>query len=185
MTDLQKQKLSHFFNVLDHDGNGVLENEDFELIGQDLSNIIGHEQDSVERLDLKLRAHRLFIQILRDLKKRDAKITPKEWLQFFEEVVLKRPNDYVNQSSTYLFSLFDQDGDGFIDEREYLDMFKAYGLYTSTAKKAFDKLDINGDGRISGGELVQAFEEFFESADEKAPGNWIFGDWSKGVIPPI
>jgi len=179
MTELQQQKIAHFFNVLDHDGNGVLESDDFELIGDDLSDIIGYPKESVERLDLRLKAHKLFIQILKDLEKVDANVTPEEWIKFFEEVVFKKANDYVNLSSTYLFSLFDQDGDGYIDEREYLDMFKAYGLYTSTSKKAFDQLDLNGDGRISGGELVKAFEDFFQSSDPDQPGNWIFGDWRR------
>ena len=58
-----------------------------------------------------------------------------------------------------------------------MDMFKAYGLYMSVAKKAFDMLDLNSDKQISGGELVKAFEDFFLSEDENAPGNWIFGDW--------
>ncbi len=180
MTELQKQKIQHFFNVLDNNGNGVLEKDDFELIGETMSDIIGYSTNARERLLLKLKAHGLFVQILKDINKEEAELSPEEWERFFEEVVLSKPNDYVNQSSTYLFSLFDQDGDGYIDEREYLDMFKAYGLYMSVAKKAFDMLDINGDGRISGGELVKAFEDFFMSPDEKAPGNWIFGDWKLG-----
>ena len=177
MNEVQRKKITHFFHVLDRDRNELLQPDDFQLLGETISNIVGHPSEAVERLDLKLRAHKLFIQILKDINKRKAEITLEEWLIFFDEVVLTRPNDYINQSSTYLFSLFDQDGDGFIDEREYLDMFKAYGLYTSTAKKAFDLLDLNGDGTISGGELVKAFEDFFTSEDDKAPGNWIFGDW--------
>lgn len=183
MTDIQKQKISHFFYVLDRDGNELLQEDDFELVGDAISDIIGYEEHSVERLDLRLRAHRLFIQILRDIGKKDAAISLEEWLSFFENVVLTKPNDYINQSSTYLFSLFDQDGDGNIDEKEYLDMFKAYGLYTSTAKKGFDLLDLNDDKRISGGELVRAFEDFFLAEDAEAPGNWIFGDWRNDVEP--
>ncbi|WP_420316188.1 EF-hand domain-containing protein [Ekhidna sp.] len=180
MTELQKQKLTHFFNVLDHNGNGVLESEDFDQIGEHISDIIGHNENSVERLDLKLRAHRLFVQILKDLEKSEAELSLEEWLTFFSNMVLVKPNDYINQSATYLFSLFDQDMDGHIDEKEYLDMFKAYGLYVSVSKKAFDLLDFNGDGRISGGELVKAFEDFFLSSEVDAPGNWIFGDWRMG-----
>ncbi len=180
MTDVQKQKITHFFNVLDNNGNGILEKDDFELVGETMSDIIGLDDNSVVRLELKLRAHRLFVQIVKDIEKEQAELTLDEWIQFFDDVVLTQPNDYINQSATYLFSLFDQDMDGHIDEREYLDMFKAYGLYMSVAKKAFDLLDINGDGRISGGELVKAFEDFFMSPDEKAPGNWIFGDWRRG-----
>ncbi|MEO9871605.1 EF-hand domain-containing protein [Ekhidna sp.] len=181
MTDLQKQKLSHFFNVLDYNGNEILEQDDFERVGNTVSTIIGYRENSRERLLLRLKAHGLFIQILKDIDKVEAEISLEEWLKFFDDVVLSQPNDYVNQSSTYLFSLFDQDGDGHIDEGEYLDMFKAYGLYMSVAKKAFDLLDINGDGKISGGELVKAFEDFFHSSDADAAGNWIFGDWSKST----
>lgn len=180
MTDVQKQKITHFFNVLDNNGNGILEKDDFELVGETMSDIIGFSENSRERLHLKLKSHGLFIQILKDIEKEEAELTLDEWIKFFEEIVLSQPNDYVNQSATYLFSLFDQDMDGHIDEREYLDMFKAYGLYMSVAKKAFDLLDINGDGRISGGELVKAFEDFFMSPEEDAPGNWIFGDWKRG-----
>lgn len=180
MTDLQQQKISHFFNVLDHNGNGILDADDFEEVGDHISDIIGHEGWSTGRLELKLKAHRLFVKILRDIDKKEAKVTLDEWLRFFEQTALSKPNDYINQASTYLFSLFDQDVDGYLDEAEYLDMFKAYGLYTSLAKKAFDLLDLNGDGRISGAELVKAFEDFFLSDDEEAAGNWIFGDWRKG-----
>lgn len=181
MTDVQKQKITHFFNVLDHDGNSLLQPEDFQLVGDTISDIVGFNENTRERLELKLRAHKLFIQILKDINKEEAILSLAEWIQFFEEVVLTRPNDYVNQSSTYLFSLFDQDGDGYIDQKEYMDMFKAYGLYSAQAKKAFDMLDINGDGQISGGELVKAFEDFFSSSDENAPGNWIFGEWRQSV----
>ena len=160
MTDLQKQTVLHFFHVLDNNGNGILEKDDFELVGEKMSDIIEYSANSRKRLLLEFKAHGLFLQILKDIDKEEAELSPEEWVRFFDEIVLSRPNDYVNQSSTYIFSLFDQDGDGHIDEREYLDMFKAYGLYMSVAKKAFDMLDINGDGRISGGEFVKAFEDF-------------------------
>lgn len=169
--------MTHFFNVLDSNGNGVLEQDDFELVGDRLSDLIGHGPNSRARLLLRLKSQSLFVQVLTDLHKDEAQLSCDEWIHFFQTVVLAKPNDYINQSATYLFSLFDQDGDGHIDESEYLDMFKAYGLYVSVAKKGFDKLDINGDGKISGGELVKAFEDFFLSDDEEAAGNWIFGDW--------
>ncbi len=180
MNAIQKQKVIHFFNVLDANGNGMLEKDDFEMIGDTMSDIIGYGEKSRERLMLKLKAYELFIQILKDIDKEEAELSLEEWVRFFDEIVLSTPNDYVNQSSTYVFSLFDQDGDGYIDEKEYIDMFKAYGLYMSVAKKAFDLLDLNSDKKISGGEMVKAFEDFFLSPEEDAAGNWIFGDWRNG-----
>ncbi len=179
MTDVQKQKVLHFFNVLDHNGNGILQEDDFSEIGDSLANQMGHAGNSRERLALKIKAHSLFLQILEDLEKIEAELTPPEWLKFYKDFILTEYNDYISESSDYLFSLFDQNDDGYIDEHEYMDMFRAYGLYMTHAKKAFDLLDLNDDGRISRQEMVKAFRDFFFSSDPDAPGNWIFGDWRK------
>ena len=117
MTDIQKQKSTHFFNVLDNNSNGSLEKDDFELVAESISDIIGHEENSVSRLELRLRSHGLFVKVLKDLEKVEAKVALDEWVQFFDKIVLAKPNDYINQSATYLFSLFDQDMDGHIDEK--------------------------------------------------------------------
>lgn len=176
---MQRHKLLHFFHVMDHDGNGVLEEEDFTLVAESLANHMGLTASSRARLELKVKAYGLFLHVLSDMKATEARITEARWLDFGEAFILDVSNGYIQQSCTYLFSLFDQDRDGFIDEREYLAMFHAYDLYTANAKMAFDRLDRNSDGRISGEELVQAFTEFFMSSDPDAPGNWIFGDWRK------
>ena len=179
MTDLQKKKLSHFFNVLDYNGNGVLQPDDFSLVGDSICDLVGYGDTSRERLSLKIKAYRIFIQILTDIGKEEADLTKDEWLTFCENFALKKTKHYIHRTTYYIFSLFDQDSDGYIDLDEYLDMFKAYGLYTAPAKKAFDLLDLNGDGKISNSELVKAFDDFFLSSDEEAAGNWIFGDWHR------
>lgn len=179
MTELQRHKLLHFFHVLDRDDNGILEEEDFTLVGDGISDQIGHTGSSKERLSLKIRAYSLFLQILNDLEKKEATLTIEEWLLFCENFVLVKSNDYILKTCDYLFSLFDQDGDGYLDRVEYLDMFKAYGLFSANVLKAFDLLDLNADERISKQELIKAFSEFFLSSDSEAAGNWIFGDWRK------
>ena len=177
MIDIQRYRILHFFHVLDRDGNGILEEQDFTLVGDGISDQIGHAPVSRERLSLKVNAYSPFPQILSDLKREEAILTIKEWLLFFENFVLIKSNDYILKTSDYLFSLFDQDGDGYLDKSEYLDMFKAYGLYTANALKAFDLPDLNADEKISKQELIKAFSELFLSSDPGASGNWIFGDW--------
>jgi Ca2+-binding EF-hand superfamily protein len=177
MTEIQRYKILHFFHVLDRDGNGVLEEKDFTLVGNGISDQIGHASDSRERLSLKAKSYSLFLHILDNLKKTQATLSTEEWLMFFENFVLVKPNLYIHKTSDYLFSLFDQDGDGFLDKLEYLDMFKVYGLYAAHAMKVFDLMDLNSDEKISKQELVKAFNEFFLSSESDIAGNWIFGDW--------
>jgi hypothetical protein len=75
--------------------------------------------------------------------------------------------------------MFDQNDDKYITKAEYKDMFRVYGIDMKYLDMGFNKLDFNGDGQISKTELVQGFSDFFLSSDPDAPGNWIFGDWSK------
>lgn len=180
MTEIQEQKIVHFFRVLDRNDNSVLEEDDFTLVGEALSDEIGLDRHSTARLSIKVKSYRLFLQILEDLGKETASLTRVEWLAFFQQKVLSGPNEYIHQTGDYLFSLFDQDKNGFIDRKEYLDMFHAYGLYKANSAKAFDLIDLDGDGLISREELIQAVDEFFQSSDPGAAGNWIFGNWVEG-----
>jgi len=181
MKDIQRQKLLHFFNLLDHDGNGVLQPNDFLLVSDNISDIMGYENNSTNRFELQLKAMGLFLEILRGIESKEAEVTPEKWLAYFHDKVFDAPNETIDKVARYLFDLFDQDNDGAIDEHEYLDMFKAYDLYSANAKMAFDQLDLNKDERISQGELIKAFEDFILSDDKKSPGNWLFGDWSKDL----
>lgn len=182
MTEIQKLKILHFFNVLDQDNNGVLEEADFERVSEKISDLRNLDANATERLILGIKAHGIFVQVLKDLDKQTAYIRKDEWLKFFERQILSRSELYVDKVSDYLFSIFDQDDDGYINEEEFTDMFKAYGLFTSQSKKAFESLDLNSDGQLSKEEMAKAFEEYFFSKDEYASGNWIFGNW-KNEIP--
>ncbi len=41
----------------------------------------------------------------------------------------------------------------------------------------FARLDIDGDGQISRDELAQRVAEFVASEDERAAGNWLYGEF--------
>lgn len=181
MTEIQEQKIAHFFRVLDRNDNGILEEGDFTMVSDGLSDEMGHGKNSAARLTLKVKSYDLFLQILKDMGKHEASLTMEEWVEFFEKNVLLKSNNYIHQTSDYLFSLFDQDENGYINRKEYMDMFHAYGLYKANSAKAFDLIDLDGDEQISRQELIKAFVEFFQSSDPEAAGNWIFGHWNESV----
>lgn len=178
---IQEKKLSHLFDVLDTSKNKLLTPDDFTLVGDRISNILGHAPNSRSRLNVHLRSFRLFIQLLADLEKEEAAISYDEWMQLFRYTLLKKPHgikSYIHRIASYVFTLFDQDNDHVVSEKEYVDMFTVYNISEEYVKVAFQKLDENQDGVLSRQEVIDGFDDFFLSSDPDAKGNWIFGNWA-------
>ena len=177
---IQKQKLEHLFYILDANKNGLLEPDDFVIVADKMSDILQYEKDDKQRLQLKFKATRIYIQLLTDMGKMDVSIAKEEWISFFTsdlEHQTGAAKRYIFRTAAYIFMLFDQNGDRLISKREYLDMFKVYQIDFNQLENAFDKLDTNHDGQISMSEMIHGFEDFFLSSEPDAAGNWIFGDW--------
>ncbi|MEQ8471109.1 MAG: EF-hand domain-containing protein [Marinoscillum sp.] len=182
LTQLQEQKLTHYFNVLDFDKSETLEKKDFTSIGANLGTLWGFTEHSVEyqasmdRCGRMWEDFRLFID-----KSPDEKATIEEWLEFADKSIVNGNEEmyemHINKIAREIVDLFDTDHDGFISLNEYLDLFMAYRIEIKYSAKAFTKIDLNGDDLISKVELLGAIREFFRSDDENARGNWLFGFW--------
>jgi len=181
LSEVQEKKLRHFFSVMDDDGNHILEPDDFTAVAHKISDILEYPKKSSKRLQLHVRSYRLFIQLLADIGKEETNITLEEWLGLFDRILHGKSTyikNYVYRTASYIFSLFDQDGNRYIDKDEYRDMFRVYGINEAYLENGFGKLDINGDGQLSKNEIIKGMTDFFLSSDPEAPGNWIFGDWT-------
>ncbi|MFY0686688.1 MAG: EF-hand domain-containing protein [Cyclobacteriaceae bacterium] len=185
ITPIQKRKIHHFFEVLDNNGNGVLQPDDFKDVAKKICKKIGLDEGSRKYDSIVVQSYRIFIQILTDLEKHsELEINAEEWSRFFEKNIIKPSRmsaapieAYITRTVYYIFNLFDENGDGVISREEYANMFDTYSIDKTHIDDAFNRLDSNGDQYLSKQELNFAFHEFFLSTNANSPGNWIFGEW--------
>ena len=182
LSQLQSRKLRHFFNVLDHNKNNILQKEDFDRVGVNLCFTLGAEEGTEEYRKIIQKSRRLYLQIIKDLGKADnSDISIDEWIMLFDQILSQQDMEqlkyYIKLTTIYFFELFDLDKNGILSLDEYVDMFTIYHIDVKYSAKSFLKLDTNHDDCISKVELFNAVTDFFISDDPEAGGNWIFGNW--------
>lgn len=182
MTPLQKQKVSHYFNVLDFDKNGVLERDDFINIGENLCVLWGFREGTEEYNACIQRCEGTWQDFCDFMEKPyDSTASLAEWLEFADKVIVNGDEElyerHINKLAKEIIGFFDTNQDGYISLNEYVDLFMAYRIEIRYSAKAFTKLDLDHDDYISADELLSAIREFFRSDDENAKGNWLFGFW--------
>ena len=183
--DIRKQKLTYLFQILDSDNNGILEPDDFVLVAERISDMLKIGKEDPQRLQLKFKATRIYMDMLQDMGKTKVELGDEEWCAFFssdDESDASAAKRYIFRTASYIFMLFDQDGDKQISKKEYQDMFTVYQIDLAHSEYAFNQLDSNHDDQISMAEMVNAFEDFFLSKDTQSAGNWIFGDWKSTKV---
>src|SRR6218665_2607418 len=76
----------------------------------------------------------------------------------------------------HLFGLLDVNGDGFLQEDEYSGSLVNVGIKdTSMARRAFESIDLNRDGKLSLDEFCPALLEYITSEDENSPYTLLWG----------
>jgi Ca2+-binding EF-hand superfamily protein len=184
IAESQTQKLTHLFKLLDKDNNGVLQEKDFLFVGENIASFLdlNKEEKRYQHImeQCKFIYHTIFQYIPHHSEGEDA-ISMSIWLFYFDFALNDEDNEiidsivdlFINQ----VFDLFDQNRDGYINQREYIDMFKIYGLNMIYEPHGFKALDTNKDNKISKEELQNGLRDFFLSVDPNSSGNWTFGKW--------
>lgn len=187
MKEIHRKKLTHYFNILDHNKNGELQEDDFIGVGENVCLNLGISLNGPEYKYFVDRSKEMFAYLLKDLDKDgDKSISLEEWLFYFDKYILTEKNvellkKYIALTVRHVFELYDVNKDGLITVDEFADMFTIYGISVKYSAKSFVKLDKNNDGVISKQELVLAVKDYFISSKPDAPGNWIFGDYEATV----
>jgi Ca2+-binding EF-hand superfamily protein len=183
LTPFQKQKLPLLFAVHDLNQDGVINRSDFEEYSARIAKTRGWGRDSAEYKQLVDRFMTFWNGLEEVARRKGARqVTVKEWLEDWDEI-LANPRLYdqiVPPIGRAIFTMLDQDGDGQITAKEYAITFKQGGLDEKDAAAAFERLDLNHDGRLSSEEFITLAEQFFRSNDAADPGNALFG-----VLPAL
>jgi len=184
ITAFQKTKLKLFFNIIDFDKNGYIEQVDFEHIGENIFTILRLPPDGQDAQLITASCKNIWQEVASYIDtNRDSKASFTEWLNYADEKIVncndEDYNIYVNLMVDKIFDLFDENKDNFISLDEYLNLFMALRLEIRYSAKAFTKMDTDHDEVISRPELKKAIREFFRSDNQQAKGNWLFGSWEE------
>lgn len=172
-------KLSLRFRLLDRDGNGYLEESDYEELAHRLAAAFGRGLDTPPGSALRT----AYLNLWRALRSRmdtdgDGRISEEEFQASIRESVVQRTDGFdrvIEPIAKAVLDVCDVDGDGALDESEVTRMLGAFGVPADEAAQAFARLDRDHNGRLTRQELTTAVQEFYCSTDAEAPGNWFYG----------
>lgn len=179
LSDLRVRKLKCLFAAFDGDKDGVLTDDDPQVIIASLAALAGLDPETPQRAAFAqgfLAYWRDFI-MTSDLD-RDGKVTIDEWLTYHEEMLTdaRRFEMTAAMSAGVMFALVDRDHDGRIALADYGGWLRAWQVDAGAIDDALlARLDVNGDGSLTRDNVLDLTREFFYSEDPDAPGNWAMG----------
>lgn len=185
-TQLQKDKLIHMFELLDVDGNGFLEYDDFRMVVDTMADERGVDRSSRRYLSLIASNKRLWKMFSRHLDvDANGSISLAEWLAFHIKAFLSDPvenglqpefSSALNSTAKFFLDLLDSDGDGIVTVDDYVMFCGAYNVGENEARIGFQMFDRDGNGSLTQEEVVTMVTEFYLSDDPEALGNLFFGN---------
>ncbi|MEV0457935.1 EF-hand domain-containing protein [Catellatospora methionotrophica] len=146
------------FNLLDADGNGVLEAEDFAAVADRIILAAGADASGPKAAALRA-AHDGYWQSLRsaspaeriDLPAYAAIVAADGWFP-----------QYGQQYAQSLADICDRDGDGQISFTEFQPVMVAVGFAADKVQRLFSSFDQDGSGSIDRAEWVAGIAEFYD-----------------------
>jgi juvenile hormone diol kinase len=176
LTDLQRRKMTRFFNVIDNNHSGFIQERDYVRIAQNFARLRGLPPGSegYKKLQSKFLFVWEYIQKFGD-PNRDNSVSLNEFLDYANSVLEGNYAAVEGSTGSFLFELIDSDGDGTITLNEFHMFYHGYDIDDAVVEDIFSKLDLDDDSRISADEFAQLGYDFHYSDDPDAPANWFFG----------
>jgi Ca2+-binding EF-hand superfamily protein len=180
LTELQKKKLTSFFQAFDVDKNGSLEKSDFDKIVNGVAEAYNIGQDSETYQYISSTDAKRWDSLAKEADTNaDNKVTLDEWLSYQDKLLNDPKSDFLWLKIVSMFTdIQDVDKDGSLSLEEYKTMYKIHGIGNdSLAAEIFSKLDFDGDGKIKKNDVMNLVADFYLSDNPQAPGNLFFGTY--------
>jgi len=179
LDNLQDRNLSVVFNALDSDQDGIIDAEDFDLLGQRVCEQVGFGVDSDNGRMVCEGYKELWNQLRQELDTdNDSQVTMAEFAAAYkgnQGDLQGHFSEHLGRITRMMAEEIDTDKDGYITEGEYLKWVSAGIPDQQTVLAGFRQLDTDGDRRISVAELEAGIQQMFLSNDASAPGTSLLG----------
>lgn len=178
LSEFQLKKIAVLFNFWDGNNNGHLDKGDYTRIADRLADFRGWAEgtDEYNAVHTTLQEDWAEAANFADTNK-DNRITLDEW-NVFCDTFIHNEEMYqvtVNNVRQAVIEAVDLDDDGIIDVNDWRNVFKIYSYDESLAEESFKMMDRDADGKVTGDEIAGALNEFLQSNDKSASGNYMFG----------
>ncbi|TDD62649.1 EF-hand domain-containing protein [Kribbella antibiotica] len=175
-TDFQRRKVAGVFAAMDADGNGYLEEADFQALTERWVGLRDWEPGTADydRMSSIMMGWWSAISTLSGAENSD-KVSLDELMTVVDQ--LPAMDDAIYATADAMFDAIDQNGDDRIALTEHKQVVYAWKGSDDGIEEVFPQLDLNGDGHLSRGEFRDLWADFWRGDDQSAPSQWVFGPY--------
>ncbi len=165
-----QERLLLRFRILDSDGNGYLDETDFNRLAANVLTAFNEPHESKKAQAVREGHHRFWTGLRTSLDTdEDGRISRAEYL-----AGLGDPGDAERAVTDYaasLAALVDRDDDGYVERGDFLTCMTASGFPEPNSATVFDELDESGDGRVPADHWAAAIVDWYRSERTDIPGH--------------
>jgi Ca2+-binding EF-hand superfamily protein len=179
-TAVRNRKLARRFELMDANGDGFLEYKDYQAFAARLVQGFHESPDSPKARALA-EAYSTFWHDFIALMDTDGdqRVSLDEFVTAMEDGLAAGPDfdRIIGPQLKAVLNLADTNGDGRLDAAEYEALMRLIGLREDEITTGFQRLDRDGDGYLTLGEMSMAAKEYYVSNDPSATGSSLFGTY--------
>ncbi|WP_405059347.1 EF-hand domain-containing protein [Kribbella sp. NBC_01505] len=175
-SEFQRRKVAGVFGAMDADGNGYLEESDFEALTERWVGLRGWAPGTADydRMRSIMMGWWSAISTLSGAEHSD-KVSLDELMNVVDQ--LPAMDDAIYATADAMFDAIDENGDDRIALTEHKQVVYAWKGTDDGIEEVFPKLDLNGDGHLSRKEFQELWAGFWRGDDQESPSQWVFGPY--------